>query len=337
MALQFPTTQELNFVIRNRSGANAANFIGNSFCPIVPVYAKDIEYDVLEPAFGMTQAHQIGTDPRTVQIPKMGTKRTGTAYWKETLPLGEEKLLYARLAGTLNERAGRDLVFQGGLQLDTRLDTRIEWLRWKAVIDGLLDIEENNVKYLVDYKLPAKNDISAAATKWSDPTKSDPAALLTGMVQGYRGTGAAARKVFMNSFTAGQAVQSAKFIELLKQSNFVGMLSPLDPTPALKLMIPKVEFVVYDEGYLDEEKNFQMFVPDGEIVMVGDYPGDKVMDFASTISLHNGGIEKPQPGKFSIVEDKSQAAKNPHVDITVGIYGLPRIFHPDWIKRAKVS
>ena len=337
MALQFPTTQELNFVIRNRSGANVANFIGRSFCPLVPVYSKDIEYDVLSPAFGMTQAHQIGTNPKTVQMPKMETKRTGTAYWKETLRLDEEKLLYARQAGTLNERAGRDLVFQGGLQLDTRLETRIEWLTWKPIIDGNLAINENNVKYTVDYKLPAKNDISAAATKWSDPTKSDPAAFLTTMVQSYRGTGAKARSVYMNSVTAGLAVQSAKFIELLKQSNFVGMLSPLNPAPALKLMIPNVDFVIYDEGYLDASKNFQMFIPDGEIVMVGDYPGDKVMDFASTISLHNGGIDKPQPGKFSIVEDESQRKKNPYVDVTVGIYGLPRIFHPDWIRRAKVS
>ena len=337
MPLLFPTTQELNYIVRNRAGANIANFIGRKLCPVTPVYAKDIEYDVLYPSFGMTQAHQIGTNPKTVQLPKQETKRSGTAYWKETLRLDEEKLLFARAAGTLNQRAGRELVVQAGLQLDTRLEVRLEWLVWKPIIDGLLAIDENNVKFDVDFKLPVKKDISAAANKWTAFDKSDPIALLVEIIQGYRGSGAKARSVYMNSYTAGLAVQSAKFVDMLKQSNYVGFLSSLNATPALKLLIPDVDFIIYDEGYLDEAGNFQMFIPDGEVVVIGDYPGEKLMDFASTISLHNGGIDKPQPGKFSIVEDKSSQEKNPYVDITVGIYGLPRIYHPNWIRRAKVA
>lgn len=337
MPLLFPTTQELNFIIRNRAGANTANFIGRKICPVTPVYSKDIEYDVLYSSFGMTQAHQIGTNPKTVQLPKQETKRTGTAYWKETLRLDEEKLLYARDAGTLNQRAGRELVVQAGLQLDTRLEVRLEWLVWQALIAGTITINENDVKYSVDFKLGTKTDISGAANKWTAFDKSDPIGFLVSLIQSYRGTGAHARTIYMNSVTAGYAVQSEKFVDMLKQSNYVGLLSPLNAVPALKLLIPNVDFVIYDEGYLDEEKQFQLFIPDGEVVIVGDYPGDKVMDFASTISLHNGGIDKPLPGKFSIVEDESSQKKNPYVDVTVGIYGLPRVFHPDWIKRAKVA
>lgn len=337
MPLLFPTTQELNFIIRNRAGGNTANYIGKKICPQTPVYSKDIEYDVLHPSFGMTHAHQIGTNPKTVQLPKQETKRTGTAYWKETIRLDEEKLLYARQAGTLNQRAARDLVMQAGLQLDTRLENRLEWLVWQTLIAGTITIDESNVKYSVDFKLPDKVDISAdTALKWTADT-ADPIEFLVALVQGYRGSGAKARTIYMNSVTAGLAIQSPKLIEMLKQSNFVGYLSPLNAVPALKLLIPDVDFVIYDECYLDEASQVQFFIPNYEIVVYGDYPGDKVMDFASTISLHNGGIEKPQPGKFSIVEDESSRKKNPYVDVTVGLYGLPRVFHPEWIHRAKVA
>ncbi|MDF2568628.1 MAG: hypothetical protein K0R55_232 [Sporomusa sp.] len=337
MPLLFPTTRELTHIVRNRA-SDTSNFIGRKLCPTVPVYAAEIEYDVLNPSFGMTKAHQIGTNPKTVKRPKMETKRSGTAYWKETGRLNEEELLNLRKAGTLNERAGRDAVIQLGLHLDTRLFVRQEWLIWQMLIENEIDIDEEGVNFTVTFNLPDKTDISAdAAKKWTAFDKSDPIGFLVSQIQSYRGSGAKARTIYLNSVTAGWAIQSSKFVDMLKQSSFAGFLSPLNAIPALKLLIPDVDFVIYDEGYLDEELNFQLFIPDGEIVICGDYPGEKVMDFASTISLHNGGLDKPQPGKFSLVEDKSSSEKNPYVDVTVGIYGLPRMYHPTYIKRAKVG
>ncbi|MDR1701274.1 MAG: major capsid protein [Sporomusaceae bacterium] len=336
MALSFPTTSELTHIVRNRVN-DTANFIGKKICPIVPIYSAEIEYDVLFPAFGMTKAHKIGTVPQMVQTPTQETKRSGTAYWKESGRLDEEKLLNLRKAGTINERAGREAVYQLALHHDTRLEVRIEWLIWQMLINNAIDIDENNVKFKVIFNIPAKLDISSdVQKKWTATATSNPLELLTALIQAYQGTGAKAKKVFLNSVTAGYAIQSATFVNMLKQSNYTGYLSPLNAVPALKLLLPSVDFEIYDEGYLNEEKTFQTFIPDGEIVIYGDYPGEKVMDFASTISLHNGGLDKPQPGKFSLIEDKSSNEKNPFVDVTVGIYGLPRLFHPNYIQRAKV-
>lgn len=336
MKFGFPSTRELTHVVRNRV-SDTTKFIGKSICPIVPVYAAEIEYDVLYPAYGMTSAHKIGTDPKTVSTPKMETKRSGTAYWKDTGRLDEEKLLNLRKAGTINERAGREAVYQLALQQDTRLDVRIEWLVWQMLTKNAIAINENNVKFTVVFGMPDVVDISAdVQKKWTATATSDPIGFLTGLIQGYRGTGAKARTVYMNSVTAGYAIQSAKFVDMLKQSNYSGYLSTLNAVPAFKLLFPDVDFVIYDEGYLDDSQTFQPFLPDGEIVVYGDYPGEKVMDFGSTISLHNGGLDKPQPGKFSLIEDKSANEKNPYVDVTVGIYGLPRLYHPNYIRRAKV-
>jgi hypothetical protein len=336
VTLSFPSTRELTHIVRNRAN-DTTQFAGKKICPIVPVFAAEIEYDVLFPSFGMTSAHKIGTKPKSVQTPKQETKRSGTAYWKDTGRLDEEKLLFLRKAGTLNERAGRDAVMQLGLHQDTRLDVRIEWLVWQMLTQNLIDINENGVKFKVVFGLPAKKDISGdTQKKWTATATCDPIGFLISLIQEYRGTGAKARTVFMNSVTAGYALQSAKFIDMLKQSSFAGFLSPLNAIPALKLLIPNIDFIIYDEGYLDDDQTFVPFLEDGEVVVYGDYPGEKVMDFGSTISLHNGGLDKPQPGKFSLIKDKSAEEENPYVDVTVGIYGLPRMYHPDYIRRAKV-
>lgn len=335
MPLTFPTTAEITHIVRNRV-VDVSAFKAREFCPVVPEYAADIQYDVLEPSFGMTKAHQIGTEPKTTDVPKMETKRHGTGYWKETLTLNEQELLYARAAGSWNQRAGRDLIVQRSLHLDTRLETRIEYLSWQPLVAGVLNVNENGVKYTVDFKIPKKN-IVTPNVKWTDFDNSDPVADCNAWILLYRGTGAKCRKFVFNKVTANLIVQSKKLIDLLKQSNFVGMLSVENVTAALKLFIPNVEFEIYDEGYSDEKLNFQSFIPDGVVSIRGDYSGEKMMDFATTISLHNGGLEKPLPGKFSIVEDESSRKKNPKIDLTVGIYGLPRVYHPNWIVLATVN
>jgi len=335
MTLQFPTTQEITHIVRNRV-VDPSMFIGRQFCPIVPEYVLDIQYDVLEPSFGMTKPHQIGTDPATIDVPISGTKRFGTAYWKETYRVNEKELLYTRQAGSYNQRAGRDLVAQRSIHLDTRLETRLEWLTWQAVINGTIAVDDNGVKYNVDYKIPSKNKIDVTKTMkaWSDPT-SDPITDINDMILLYRGTGAKARKAYFNATVAKYLSANENFRELLKRYN-VQLTGLSNVAQGLKVLIPDLDFVMYDEGYLDDKKNFQLFIPDGKFVIIGDYPGEKMMDFVSTISLHNGGIDNPQPGKFALVEDESQRKKNPHLDLTVGIYGLPRIFHPNWIISAKV-
>ncbi|WCK53843.1 major capsid protein [Aneurinibacillus sp. Ricciae_BoGa-3] len=338
MTLQFPTTQEITHIVRNRV-VDPSMFIGRQFCPIVPEYVLDIQYDVLYPSFGMTKPHQIGTEPSTINVPVMDTKRFGTAYWKETYRINEQELLYARQAGSYNQRAGRDLVAQRSIHMDTRLETRLEWLTWQAVINGTLNIDDNGVQYAVDYKIPDSNkkDISAVTgQKWSDTKNSDPIADINDWILLYRGTGAKPRKAYFNASVAKLLSTNANFRELLKRYN-VQLTGLSNVAEGLKILIPNLEFEMYDEGYLDESKNFQLFIPDNQFIIIGDYPGEKMMDFVSTITLHNGGVGNPQPGKFALIEDKSQAEKNPHLDLTVGIYGLPRMFHPNWIVTAKVA
>lgn len=335
--LAFPTTKEITHVVRNRT-VDPKRFIGRSFCPIREVYSAEIEFDVIEAGAGMTSAHNLGSDPKMVKLPGMKTKKVGTGYFKETKRIDEKELLYARAAGSYNQRAGRLLVVEKALQLDNRLDTRVEWLTWQPLIEGHIQIDENGVKYNVSYDLPETNTpaITDNAKKWSN-VDADIVGDITKWMLLYRGTGAKATKAYFNMKVAGYIAANKGIKDLLKNTSYAGFLSAVNITNALKLLFPDIEFVIYDEGYVDEESTFKPFIPDNGFIMVGEgQPGELMMDFGTTISLHNGGLDQPQPGKFSIVDDKSEQEKNPFVDITVGIYGLPRLYHPNWVVSAKV-
>jgi len=338
MPLAFPTTQEVSHIVRNRS-VDPTQFIGMEFCPVRDYWSKDIEFDVLEASTGMTKAHNIGTDPKTVTLPGQSRKRYGTGYWKETYPINEEQLLFARAAGTYNQRAGRDLVMQRAKEMDDRLETRLEWLRWQPVVNGSLAVDENGVKYTVDYGIPEDNKpILEDEELWSAVTTADPLGNIDTWILLYRGTGARAVKAYYNSATAGLMAQNSKILRLLKNTQYANMLSSDNISTALKMLKPKMDFGLYDEGYTDDAGNFNPFIPDGQFIIRGQGPvGELMMDFASTISLHNGTLDQPLPGKFAVIEDESGKKKNPKIDITVGIYGLPRVFHPNWIISAKVA
>lgn len=336
--MKFPTTRELTHIVRNRS-VDPKRFIGAGFCPVTDHYAKDIEYDVLEASTGMTKAHNVGTDPKVVKLPGQTLKRMGTGYWKETYRINEAELLYARQAGTINQRAGRDLVLKRSLEMDDRLETRLEWLRWQPPVAGQVVVDENGVKYTVDYGIPAANKPELAGNaQWSDTVNSDPITNITTWLMLFRGTGARGVEAYFNMNVASYLAKNAVIRELLKQTQYAMNLSAENIDKALKLLFPKLDFTMYDEGFVDDNGNFHPFIPDDRFVIRGQgQTNELVMDFASTISLHNGTLDNPQPGKFAVIEDESTKQKNPHIDITVGIYGLPRLFHPNWFISAKVA
>jgi hypothetical protein len=164
--LTFPSTQEITHIVRN-TVTDPTRYIGAQFCPIVDVFSRRIEVDVLEATTGMTAPHNLNAPAAMVkQLSGQSTKIMATAYWKEAYRINEEELLFAREEGTYNKRAGRLRVVRRATELNTRLETRIEWLRWQPLVGGKVAIDENNVKYTVDYKVPSRNKPSL---DWSDP------------------------------------------------------------------------------------------------------------------------------------------------------------------------
>jgi Phage major capsid protein E. len=328
----FPTAKEISHIVRNRI-TDPKKYIGATFAPLKPVYADSIEYDELDAAVGMTAVHNLDTDPKLVPPPSGALKRMGTGYFKETVRFNEKELLTARRYGTYNERAGRELIVNGAVLLDTRLETRLEYLRWQAVTNGKIELQESNIA--VNYNLPGM--LSRTGTKKWGAADADPVADISDLIENFIGTGTKCSTIYLTSKTARCAAESPKMIELLKQSGFAMLLSMHRYAECLKSLFPAIEFVIYDEGYAKTKDDFKYFLPEAMVVAMGDSEdvSNPIMDFASTISLHNGGLDKPQPGKFSLLDDKS-TEKNPFVDVTVGLYGLPRIFKPKAIQRLKV-
>lgn len=335
--IHWPSIEVMNRVFQEYQ-ANPGAFIGGEYLPLNTTdfagNADTIRWEIKGASTGMTLSHTPNTDPRMVRFPVVKAKTTSTAYWKEGHRIGETDILQLRRLGSFSERAGRALVNHGLENLDLRLKTRMEWLRWQA-LQGLLEWDNNGVIRSVDYEVPTDNK-DTVDVLWSDHEHADPIADLQEAVLRYRGTGSGRPDVVINSVVAGHLAQNAAIRDLVRQSSSVVQIGTDTIGDLLLPLVGGIKRVrVYDEVYVDDNGQNHPFIPDDKVLLIGAGTG-VVGEFASTPSLHVGSLDGPQPGSFVIHDDKTREA-NPYYDIFAGIYGLPVIYHPDRLQVLTVA
>lgn len=335
--IPLPSIEALNKVI-NEFTTDPARYVLSRFMPVVTEFAPEIRWDILGGTTGMTNAHHIDTEPRAIRFNVLKEKMMSTAYWKEVSILNESDILFIRRAGSLTERAAQTLITRRMEQLNVRLETRLEWLRAQALL-GQLDINENGVVRSIDYEVPSAHKVTAG-TPWSTVATADPIGDLQAWRLLFRGTGAGRPLMLCNQKVAGYLAQNAKVRELVRQSSEVVRIGTGTVGPLMTDLVGAdglSDVLVYDEGYTDANGVYHPFLPDNKVILIANGPaGEPFADFASTPTVHNGGVANATGGKFTLMKDEQMEA-NPSIMLGAGIYGLPRVYHPDWIIVATVA
>ncbi len=337
-----PTASELTQVIREWQPDPAA-YIGASILPERGMSTNEFTYERTRRTGGMTKAHNLDADPKFITGADFERYTASPYYFKEGRRFNESDLLTIRrqigLNGDLGERAGRDLIVAALAQLDNRLEVRREWLRWSA-LQGAVTINEEGVVISETWSVQTYNadTTTVAGTSgdyWTTLTTSNPVAdfaavRLLGRNSGVTFSGA---KAYMNQVTANLLFNNTLLRtyvrEALRMDTLVSMTSMLEVFSNLSGIFP----VVYDQGYINSSDTWVPFIPDNRVVVVGrSAQGEELGFMASTPSLHNGGIDGAQAGKFVVVDDQTgEGFANPKYDVFAGWYGGPIIQQPGQI------
>ena len=343
---RFPTNVGLQEVIQDYV-IQREKLLGIKLMPMVPRDTQVIEWDELDFEVGMTAPHNMNADPRIGERPGSKTHRYTPLYFKETDVLKESDMLMPRAMGTL----GGVVDYSADIAriAKTRTDKnflRLEWLIWQ-VFKGVLAFNENGVK--VNETFPVQTE--QASVDWDELETAKPVEDLTALALKYRGTGAsiAGAEAYINQTTANWLLNNKNGDDLrgFQNPNFVAL--PYSIEEVNKIMtargLPKI--VVYDEGAYNANLDFEMFLADGEVIIVGKRPaGETVGDVLLTPSLHHAAMAaqgadargffsiievngKPNPGVMTLAE--LGAGKNPKVEVTGGFYGGPRLLYPKTI------
>lgn len=333
--LGFPTPTMIQEVFRLWE-PDPQQFIASSLLPTEGYPIELVEWDIYGPVTGMTNPTTMGVDPVLVPFKKQETVLYKTAHWKDTLRFDESDFLRIRRMGTINQLAGQDAVYEGARMQDLRLETRLEYMRWGA-LSGTLNINENGINRSIDYRIPAGNKVTAA-TPWNDTANAKPIEDIQAWTELGLGVSNGRPTMYMNVYDVKFLSQNAQIRELIKQNPVVLNLGRDTIQQVFPQLVGDLEsIVVYRDGFLDAASgHYTPFIPKGKVFLVFPPPrGQRLGAFKTTPSVHNGGFGNPQPGKFVVVEDKSNS-KNPIYDMTVGIYGLPVIYFPQCVVPATI-
>ena len=226
---------------------------GNDVFPLVTQPGPKIEWDVKRPLGGMTQAVARGAESPVIHRRGVGQASFEPAHFREKVILGESDVTTLRKLGTWEQRStAAELIAEIMIDLNDRLETRIEWMRWQPIVNNQIVISSNLVQYTVSYNMPSRQR-PTAGTLWSSTSTANPISDIQTWIRLARGTGGRVKKFWFNSKVEQYLFQNSRILSLIDRvfnSGDVGVMSRKILGSILKTYIGDYEYEVYDGGYL---------------------------------------------------------------------------------------
>jgi hypothetical protein len=340
---RFPTNVSVEGVLQEYAMVQQEELLGLSWMPFKEVETQRVIWDEMDRDRGATAVHNMDADPKIGSRPGSKRHEYTPIPHKETDLLKESDILMPATLGTLGGVI--DLSAEVGRITKARADKnfiRAEVEAWMA-LKGLLVYTNAEEGIAIHETFPIQTyDVEV---DFDDLDNAKPLHELNVVTRRFRFTGAraAGAEMAMNSTTAAWILENRNDNDLkrFQNSNYLTLAYSVEEVNKILTARKQPTIIVYDEGWVDDDDEEQLFLADGEIVIKGKRPaGQTVGDTAMTPTTHRVKNGQPAPGMFSIIEVNGQpnpgaitvqaigSSKNPKIEITGGYYGGPRLRYP---------
>lgn len=302
--------------------------------PIRSVDASLVEWEQGDNYVGLQQIRGLEGEP--LRVKRVGLKRFAQqpGVFGEFLRIGETELTTRRAAGTYNQPISLDdLVMRLQEQLLTREINLIKKIGWNLVALGQFSvIGPGGVVMLTGEYEPQTYD---ALVDWGTPGSATPLQDFRNIALLGRGTSSkfgAGATAYMNQETFNKLISNTNAADLYgrRTSGLANVLS-LNDTNALLMGegLPKIE--IYDDGYLDDAGDFQLYIPADSVVVVGQRPGGAMPGEYQMV--RNASNRNMEPGPYdAIVDSLDTGTPIPRtIDVHRGHNGAPALQYPSQI------
>ncbi len=225
---------------------------GAEMFPLTTQPGPRVEWDIRRPLGGMTQAVARGAESPIIHRRGVGQASFEPAHFREKVVLGESDVTTLRKLGTWEQREkAAELIADILVDLNSRLDTRIEWMRWQPIVNNSLTVNENKVQFTVNYNMPSRQRPTASPL-WSSTSTADPISNIQTWIRLVRGAGCKPKKFWFNTMVQQYLFRNARVLSLIDRvfnSGNMGLMSMEILGSIFKTFIGDYEYEVYDAGY----------------------------------------------------------------------------------------
>lgn len=330
----FPSNSELMMIERDKLPRLTQNRPIFEILPLKNVDSHILLWEQLDNIIGLQQVRGLNGAPLGVN-PLGGKSYEGQpGVYGEYIPIDEIKLTARRQWGSYNKPVDiTDLVMEAQDQLLERRLNRIEYNGWRLLIDGTFSAlgHEGQVLHTDTYTLQS----FTANVAWSTPATSTPLADLRQVqikARGHSVNFGRQAKVYMNQVTANYMFANTNAADLYgRRVTGLATINSQAQMNELLTMDNLPNIVIYEEGYYDANNVFQLYLADGEAVVVGvRQTGVPIGNYQFTRNANNPDMA---PGPYMRVIDTLETKLPREINVHDGHNGGPVLMFPSAICR----
>lgn len=311
--------------------------VGNPIFEIMPIENKEatsVQWEQKDNYKGLQELRGMNGKPTRVQM--VGSKRfkMEPGVYGEFIELQEEELMTRRKLGTFGTPINiDDLVMDAQDQLLERRLARLSKIGWD-LLQGTFTVSSNNGLLHTD---SYATQTFASSTVWSNQGSSTPLADFRAVRLLQRGKSVSFGSnatAYMNQTTYNYLLANTNTNDIAGK-RLAGLSTPVTGAELETIMLgdnlPKIRVV--DDGYLDDDGNFQLYIPDGKVILVGYRPGVEICNYVMTKNINNPD-EAAGAYTKTIVRDNEVPLS---VEVHDGHNGGPKISFPSAIVNMTVA
>lgn len=325
MNFVYPTPAEMALILPDLVTRSRENLLGLKLFPVVNRNTFKVRWVQRDNSFGLMQFRGIDGAPPKVQRLGTNTFIYEPGVYGEHIAITEKELLERSVPNRPDIPVDvSDLVLEADQQLIDRLNTRMEANIWTLLTTGVLAIPFGGPSGTSTYKDTVTTQTFSASVPWSTVATATPLADFQAVQQlsvGHSLDFGAGATAYMNQVTANRLLNNQNASDFGGRRGQYG--ATLNNLVAFNSYfggqnLPQIQ--IYDDGYLPLPVNgpittpstqFQKFIPDGKVVVVGKRPGNApVGETQMTIqAMQPGG--GAASGEYRFVKDYARGINAP--------------------------
>lgn len=333
----YPTNSELTEIAQEKMPTLTMDDPIFEMMPIVEKDATVIFWEQKDNYKGLQQIRGInGAPPKVAAV---GGKRymMQPGVYGEYMDIDEFEMKNRRQLGTYNQPVNvSDLAMENQDQLLNRRIDRLRYIGWALMTAGVFAVANADGVIMHTDTFPLQS--YTPATPWTTVATATPLANLRAMALLSRGkstsfgTGAI---YYTNQTTFNTMISNTNQNDIAgRRTSGLNTVLNLGEINSVLVGESLGQFRIYDEGYYDDAGNFQLFIPNGVIVVRGvRRAGQSIAKYVMTRNVNN---ENMAPGPYMKIIDHGDTKVPRSIEVHDGHDGGPIIEYPGSIVRMNV-
>lgn len=336
---EYPTTQELREINPEKIQDLTRNRPTFDIFPLVDSNYWTLEWTIKDNWMGFQQLRGLNGEPSYVKMVGEKAYSAQPGVYGEYMTVDEKMLTLRAQSARLGEPINvSDLVLERQDYLNNRELELIEFIHWKALLDGQFSfVGPTGATYADQFPIQ-----TAAFSDWSDLANATPLKDLMGLKTLSSGksvsfgTGA---QIFLNTVTLSYLLRNTNALDLGGQlAVSSGGVKPVKAFGEINTLLQShglPQLIEYDEGYNAEPNNvFTKWIPDDVLSIVGQRTnGDSLGEYRMVRNAENPDMT---PGRYEKVIDRVEDRVPRIIEVHRGHNGGLVIFYGSAIIKATV-